>query len=322
MILVIAAAGWFVYRLTGMGSKDIALHQPDMEKETTTAADTVTTIVPPPAEKAAATEPVTAQTARTKQKPDNGRSIKKTATADQPTASVPSAFRSDQAAAPVLETYADSPVDVQQQAMSRKAAAETSITLITNTHVFRGRVTDSSNKAVPYAVINDRKRNIATTTDAEGHFSIATPDSTLDVAITSAGYEKKETVLQQATSNNVVLQPSGNALNEVVIAGKKAPAKAVNRTPRITVEEAEPAAGWPHLEQYLEENLTPPNAFITPMQQGAVKLSFDVNAKGEAVNIKVDQSLCTPCDAAAIRVLQGPKWQQKKHTRARARIEF
>jgi len=57
---------------------------------------------------------------------------------------------------------------------------------------------------------------------------------------------------------------------------------------------------------------------------GEVKLSFDVNDAGQAINIKVEKSLCTECDKEAIRLLKdGPKWvKKKKNKKGKLSIKF
>ena len=57
---------------------------------------------------------------------------------------------------------------------------------------------------------------------------------------------------------------------------------------------------------------------------GEVKLSFDINDAGQAVNIEVEKSLCPECDKEAIRLLkEGPKLvKKKKDKKGKLRIRF
>ncbi len=85
------------------------------------------------------------------------------------------------------------------------------------------------------------------------------------------------------------------------------------RKPNITFEEAEPANGSVYYNNYVANNLEMPELEKRKNAPGEVKLSFDVNDAGQAVNIKVEKSLCTECDKEAIRVLKdGPKLVKKK----------
>jgi TonB family protein len=47
-------------------------------------------------------------------------------------------------------------------------------------------------------------------------------------------------------------------------------------------------------------------------QNRAVELSFDINSKGDPVNIRVIKSFSKEYDAEAIRLVkEGPKWKRK-----------
>ena len=112
--------------------------------------------------------------------------------------------------------------------------------------------------------------------------------------------------------NVIVLQRSKSApIPEVVLSNTKKDSS--YRKPHISFEEAEPANGTAYYNDYVVNNLQMPEEELQKNSSGEVKLSFDVNDVGQAVNIKVEKSLCTECDKEAIRVLQqGPKWLKKK----------
>jgi hypothetical protein len=120
---------------------------------------------------------------------------------------------------------------------------------------------------------------------------------------------------------NVTLQPSKEALNEVVVTGygkRKAFAKQ-----NITFGTLEPAQGWTNFDDYIAQNLKEPEEVNEKALSGDVELSFDVNEEGEAVNIKVEKSLCGKCDEEAIRLLKtGPKWKKEKNKKGRITIHF
>jgi hypothetical protein len=112
--------------------------------------------------------------------------------------------------------------------------------------------------------------------------------------------------------NVIVLQRSKAApIPEVVLSNTKR--DSTYRKPHISFEEAEPANGTAYYDDYVANNLQMPEEELQKNSSGEVKLSFDVNDAGQAVNIKVEKSLCAECDKEAIRVLQqGPKWLKKK----------
>ena len=112
--------------------------------------------------------------------------------------------------------------------------------------------------------------------------------------------------------NVIVLQRSKTDPIPEVVLGKSM--KDSNyRKPHITFEEAEPEKGSAYFDDYVAQNLQLPEEEKQKNISGEVKLSFDVNDAGQAVNIAVEKSLCTECDKEAIRLLQeGPKWIKKK----------
>lgn len=71
-------------------------------------------------------------------------------------------------------------------------------------------------------------------------------------------------------------------------------------------EKASPTGGMSAFNQYVQSNKKTSEA----MPNGAVVLSFDLDRKGRPKNIEVVESLCTACDAEAIRLLEeGPTWE-------------
>jgi TonB family protein len=115
--------------------------------------------------------------------------------------------------------------------------------------------------------------------------------------------------------NVIVLQRNKNAepIPEVVLSNKSMK-DSTYRKAVITFEEAVPEKGSKYFDDYVAQNLQLPEEELKKNISGEVKLSFDVNESGEAVNIAVVKSLCPECDKEAIRLLQqGPKWVKKKN---------
>src|SRR5690606_1253565 len=100
------------------------------------------------------------------------------------------------------------------------------------------------------------------------------------------------------TNVTIVLQESPNNVTEEVVLNRN-----TNRiVPRanIIIEEPEPLLGWEHYNSYVMGNLKDPREMKSKPVEGEVELSFDVNSIGEPINIKVEKSLCSTCDAEAI----------------------
>jgi TonB family protein len=131
----------------------------------------------------------------------------------------------------------------------------------------------------------------------------------------SLGY-KTQTVTP-GKENVIVMQRSKAAPMQEVIVGRSM--KDSNyRKPHVTFEEAEPVDGTIYYDDYVAQNLQLPEEEMKKNSSGEVKLSFDVNEAGEAINITVEKSLCAECDKEAIRILkQGPKWVKKNKDKKR-----
>jgi TonB family protein len=180
-------------------------------------------------------------------------------------------------------------------------------------NLFRGRVTDLNNNPVPFANITNTRDNAGTYTDVKGNFNFVSPDSVLDVQVRSIGYENSNTQLRYDVSNNqVVLQDDQKSLSEAIVVNKKPNMTTGSRESNTKIEEPEPADGWYNYNAYILNNLAVPDEIKTKKMSGEVELSFEVDKKGDPVNIKVERSLCDKCDEEAVRLVkEGPKWKRK-----------
>lgn len=193
-------------------------------------------------------------------------------------------------------------------------------------NVFRGRVTDEYNNALPFSNITNTEDGIGTYSDARGYFTLTSPDSVLNVQVRSLGFENNKMQLQNNIPNNQVqLQEDRSSLAEVVISNKKVNSKR-DRNNTMVLEEPEPADGWTNYDLYLANNLKTPEVFKDKETniRGEVELSFEVDKNGVPFNITVKKSLCQSCDKEAIRLVkEGPKWKRKaKKGRATVKISF
>ena len=139
------------------------------------------------------------------------------------------------------------------------------------------------------------------------------------------GYASKATKQLSDTIKNVdvVLKPQAVPnLSEVVVTKARANRKA-SRSPFVIADTLEPEEGWDEYNDYIANNLKSPEEAKVKSLTGEVELSFDVNRNGHPINIKVEKSLCDPCDTEAIRLLkEGPKWKKKKNKKGKLRIRF
>ena len=174
----------------------------------------------------------------------------------------------------------------------------------------RGRVTDPKNNPVPFANITNTADSTATYADADGNFRITASDTTVDVHVRSVGYESSRARLSENSSNQIKLRDApGPTLDEVVaVTGTKPQRKSV--FDKRKHEGPEPEDGWENYGMYLVNNLQLPGDFGD--RNGTVEISFQVDRMGRPFNIRVEKSLCPPCDAEAIRLIrEGPRWESR-----------
>lgn len=180
-------------------------------------------------------------------------------------------------------------------------------------NLFRGRVMDNNNNALPFANITNTRDNVGTYSDANGFFTLTSPDSVLDVQVRSLGYGNYNYRLRNdITSNPIILQDDNAKLSEVTVSNRKVNSTR-SRNSIMTLEEPEPVDGWDNYDTYLANNLNMPETLKAKETKGGeVELSFEVDKNGQPVNITVNKSLCESCDKEAIRLVkEGPKFKRK-----------
>jgi TonB family protein len=191
-------------------------------------------------------------------------------------------------------------------------------------NVFRGRVTDASNNGISFANVTVNNVNVGTYADAKGYFSLVAPDSVINVNLRAVGFNNSQVQLRNNLPTNQVVMQEDKSIDAIVMSNKKPNTKR-SRTADMVLTEPEPNDGWEKYDDYLANNLKPPEARgDIQKKSGEVELSFDINNNGEPVNIRVTKSLCKECDEEAIRLVkEGPKWKKKKRKeKARVTITF
>ena len=214
---------------------------------------------------------------------------------------------------------------VANQNKEEAIAGKTSGLAVNNN--FRGRVMDAENNPLPFVSITNEGEKAGTYSDANGYFTLTSPDSVMNVQIRSVGFENNNVALRSNVNNNqVVLQENRSNLSEVVVTGNNTNSirSQEMRKSNIKIEEPDPVDGWNMYDTYLVNNIIIPDEKIIKQIDGMVELSFDINKKGRPENIKIEKSLCKSCDEEAIRLVkQGPKWKKsKKNIRARVSVPF
>lgn len=192
------------------------------------------------------------------------------------------------------------------------------------TNVFRGRVTDANNNALPFSNITNLEDSVGTYSDARGYFNLTSPDSVLSVQVRSLGFESNNVQLRNNLPENKVLLEEDRSLSASVLDTVKRNTNRL-RNNTMVLEEPEPLDGWSNYDTYLVNNLKIPESFRAKQSGGGeVELSFDINKNGEPVNITVKKSLCETCDKEAIRLVkEGPKWKRKiKKGKATVTVSF
>ena len=181
-------------------------------------------------------------------------------------------------------------------------------------NVFRGRVTDEQNNALAFSNVTNIRDSVGTYADANGFFNLTSPDTVLNVKVSSIGFEPSIVSLHNdVVHNRIQLEEDRTSLSEVVITNKKPNADRVKNN--MVLQQAEPADGWSNYDLYLANNIKEPDELKeknTTGEHGIVELLFEVSLTGEPVNISVKKSLCEACDREAIRLLkEGPKWKRR-----------
>jgi hypothetical protein len=224
-------------------------------------------------------------------------------------------------------------------ATNSEAPAQRNNQLANQLNNFSGRVVDADNKPLANASLRIMQNKTSLVTDQTGSFNFATKDSVVDVQVGMAGYEQRNFRLQNdVASNKLVLEPSKQSLDEVVVTGYETqrkqdaskpkasdpiPGKESKSRTTVKVQNAIPLIGWMEYEKYIEKNKKPPVS--NPLLKGEVVVSFQVNRAGTLSDFKIEKSLSKDHDAEAIRLIEeGPEWKilNSRKTRVTVIVNF
>jgi outer membrane biosynthesis protein TonB len=294
LFLLLAGSGWFLYKADFFNKKEIAVATPKQEPpQTFSKAKSKDTPNPVNAVPLQESQPVADQTQKTvaitpKNKPVNQQAQKKV----------------------VEEKHRIETADVAAATVQQHEQTETrSLT----------RKMPANNKDMAAATSPVERNNNAIV------YNSRTADTITDSASGYARLQGKIIDAQPANDTvrlNVTMQPSKESMSEVVVVDLKGK-KAARAIPAAKFEELEPAEGWSNFNEYIAQNLKQPEDVKEKTASGEVELSFEVNKEGQAVNIRVEKSLCGDCDKEAVRLLkEGPKWKKKKDKKGKVTIHF
>ena len=83
----------------------------------------------------------------------------------------------------------------------------------------KGKVTDSSNEALPGVTIKIKNSSGGVTTDIDGMYSISVPDNAGTLVYSFIGFVNQEIAINGRSTINVSLEPESKSLQEVVVVG-------------------------------------------------------------------------------------------------------
>lgn len=194
-----------------------------------------------------------------------------------------------------------------------------------------GRIISSEdNLPLPGATITVKGTKQGTLSDVNGNFVIegtASPDMILVASY--LGMDSKEFKPISGSGNEIKLDPSSLALNEIVVIGYGVSRKSSD------AEELEPGysppapvTGHREFNRYISENMVRPDTATTD-QKNVVVLSFTVSESGKIDSIEIVRSPGRIYSEEAIRLLkEGPEWKPAivdgtaKSDQVRLRIVF
>ena len=104
-----------------------------------------------------------------------------------------------------IEKRSVSAYDKENEGLSSKK--EDALNKRQRENYFNGRIRDANNNPLPFANITNTRDNVGTYADAQGRFTLVSPDSVLNVQVRSVGFENSTVQLKNnVTGNDVVLQ--------------------------------------------------------------------------------------------------------------------
>ena len=194
-----------------------------------------------------------------------------------------------------------------------------------------GRIISSEdNLPLPGATVTIKGTKQGTVSDADGNFVIeGAVDPNIILVASYLGMDSKEFKPESGTGNEIKLDPSAMALNEVVVIGYGVSGNSSGYEEDVSgYSPPAPVNGHREFNRYISENMVRPDT-ATASQKNVVVLSFTVSETGLIDTIEVVRSPGRIFSQEAIRLLkEGPAWKpaiedgSEKSDRVRLRIVF
>lgn len=201
-------------------------------------------------------------------------------------------------------------------------------------NVLKGRVVNENGEPVfaTLSVITDNKFKQNLTTNSQGDFAVAVPDTTVIVNLNSVGYANLTTTLSTNSSNNVVLQKSNKELDEVVVVGyNRVQKKEISASATSKVESKEltkgatPVGGWQAFYDYVNKKKNEEMAALDSATTNEdVTVEFKVDEEGKPYSISTSRNNNSKITSKAKEIIEeGPKWiNAKKGKRVKVILKF
>lgn len=327
IILILAGAGWFTYSFLSPSGKNIARE---------TSAPVNDRIIPStPENKVSASDTTAVTGTETAQATTVPPAVKSMKAPGMPSANTPvnHSISSQDLEAPVDTSqgiyFNANNVKTVPAESSNNAAGNYTLNNIRNPDPLENNAYKKQveSKAVPgnVAITNDKLRKQVVNNSIIMDSVSISADKSLSgraegLAIRQAEKDNSDTIKHI----DVVLKQEKMEAEEVVVVGYgKQKKEGYIRSQIVKVDTLEPAEGVAQFDNYIATHLKMPDELKAKNESGEVQLSFDVNSKGEPVNITVVKSLCNKCDEEAIRLLkEGPRWKKKKNKKGKVTIRF
>lgn len=174
-----------------------------------------------------------------------------------------------------------------------------------------GRIISSEdNLPLPGAAIMIKGTKEGTVSDADGNFVIEGDVNPNMILVASyLGMDSKEFKPAPGAGNEIELDPSAQALNEVVVIGYGVSGKSSGYEEDVSgYSPPAPVSGQREFNRYISENIVRPDT-LTSVQKNVVVLAFRVSEEGKIDSITVVRSPGRIFTNEAIRLIkEGPAW--------------
>jgi len=181
-----------------------------------------------------------------------------------------------------------------------------------------GKVVDENGEPMIGVNVRIKGSSNATVTDVHGNFELNGPiNNKMQLETGYIGYETKEVALTD-NLNEIKLQPSAMAMNEVVVIGYGTVKKS-DLTGAVASIRSDKPFGETEFKTYYQKHLT---GDLCNMDRLLLKVSFRIDSTGKPTDIKVDKAPCLEMEQEFIKCLQNSPTWTLKNRKVRMTIRF